>query len=57
MKAIADTHIVLWWYCDDPALPTWTAEQLEAWEGEGQRVGVSAISLWEIAKLVMACGC
>ncbi len=51
MIAVADTHVVLWWYRDDPALPSWMASHLEAWQQRGERVGVSAISLWEIAKL------
>jgi PIN domain nuclease of toxin-antitoxin system len=51
MKVIADTHVALWWYLDAPGMPAQFMGHLEACEGTAEPVGVSAISLWEIAKL------
>lgn len=47
---LVDTHIWIWWIHGDPALPTATRELLDASEPSG--IGVSAISCWEVAKLV-----
>jgi PIN domain nuclease of toxin-antitoxin system len=47
---IIDTHIWVWWVHDDTKL---TKAQLEIIEtNEADVIGVSAISLWEVAKLV-----
>lgn len=47
---VLDTHIWVWWVQDDPRL---TAAQREAiQEQETDALGVSAISCWEVAKLV-----
>jgi PIN domain nuclease of toxin-antitoxin system len=47
---VLDTHIWVWWVHDDPQL----TQRQNAWiqEHEEQGVGVSAISCWEVAKLV-----
>jgi PIN domain nuclease of toxin-antitoxin system len=47
---VLDTHIWVWWIHDDPQL----TQQQKAWiqEHEDQGLGVSAISCWEVAKLV-----
>ena len=45
-----DTHIWLWWAHDNQALPASYREVLQSRQGEG--LAVSAISCWEIAKLV-----
>ena len=47
---VLDTHIWVWWIQGDPRL---TAVQLQAiQEQEADVLGVSAISCWEVAKLV-----
>jgi len=47
---ILDTHIWVWWVHDDTKL---TKAQIEAIKAnEVDVIGVSAISLWEVAKLV-----
>ncbi len=52
MKYLLDTHIVIWWLTDDRKLAKGHAKLLERSERSGSTVGVSVISLWEIAKLV-----
>lgn len=48
---LLDTHVLLWWYLDDPQLPQAMALKLaEAEKKSG--FALSVISLWEIAKLV-----
>ena len=47
---VLDTHIWVWWVHGDEKL---TSSQLEIIEAnEDGEIGISAISLWEIAKLV-----
>ncbi len=47
---VLDTHIWIWWVHDEERL---TAEQLQAiHDHESEGLGISAISCWEIAKLV-----
>jgi PIN domain nuclease of toxin-antitoxin system len=46
VRLLLDTHLLLWWLADDPALPA-RAAQLIA--DPANDVFVSAISLWEIA--------
>lgn len=47
---ILDTHMWVWWIHDDPQL----TQQQKTWiqEHEERGLGVSAISCWEVAKLV-----
>jgi PIN domain nuclease of toxin-antitoxin system len=47
---VLDTHIWVWWVHEDAQL----TQQQKAWiqEHEEQGLGVSAISCWEVAKLV-----
>lgn len=47
---VLDTHLWVWWIHDDPQL----TQRQKAWiqENEDQGLGVSAISCWEVAKLV-----
>ncbi len=52
MKYLLDTHVVIWWLMDDRKLPKEHARLLDRSERSGTTVGLSAISLWEIAKLV-----
>ena len=47
---VLDTHIWVWWVDQTAALPTAKAETLKACVADG--LGVSAISCWEVAKLV-----
>jgi PIN domain nuclease of toxin-antitoxin system len=48
---LADTHVVIWWHLASPELPAVYHKFLQEAESRGPRIGVSAISLWEIAKL------
>ena len=47
---VLDTHVWVWWVQGEPRLPRVAAERIEQEEATG--IGVSAISCWEIAKLV-----
>jgi PIN domain nuclease of toxin-antitoxin system len=47
---ILDTHIWIWWVHGDPQLEQPTADFIKREEVNG--LGVSAISCWEVAKLV-----
>jgi PIN domain nuclease of toxin-antitoxin system len=49
---LLDTHVVIWWLMDDRKLSKEHARLLDRSERSGTTVGLSAISLWEIAKLV-----
>lgn len=52
MKHLLDTHIVVWWLTEDRKLSKAHARLLERSEKAGTALGISAITLWEIAKLV-----
>ena len=52
MKYLLDTHIVIWWLLEERKLSRSHARLLERSERSGTAVGLSALSLWEIAKLV-----
>jgi PIN domain nuclease of toxin-antitoxin system len=54
VKFLLDTHILLWWYLDIPKLPHRFGRLLDEAEGQGEEIGISVISLWEIARLVVA---
>lgn len=47
---VLDTHIWVWWVHDDEQLTKTQAEGIAATEMD--MIGVSAISCWEVAKLV-----
>lgn len=47
---VLDTHIWVWWVHQDDRLPASTKAFIA--QRETQRIGVSAISCWEVAKLV-----
>ena len=47
---VVDTHIWIWWVHDHPSLQKWMRDRIVAEESDG--IGVSAISCWEVAKLV-----
>ena len=50
--AILDTHILLFWRSDPGRLTGAQRELLESIENSGGRFVISAITLWELAKLV-----
>jgi PIN domain nuclease of toxin-antitoxin system len=52
LKYVLDTHVVVRWHLDSPKLSKAHRRILRDTEKRVARVGVSAISLWEIAKLV-----
>ena len=47
---VLDTHIWVWWVHGDANLPQGYSTYIESQEADG--LGVSAISCWEVAKLV-----
>jgi len=47
---VLDTHAWIWWVHDDSRLSNTQVETIKSNENEG--IGISAISCWEIAKLV-----
>ena len=47
---VLDTHIWVWWVHDDANLPLAYKGYIQANESAG--LGISAISCWEVAKLV-----
>jgi PIN domain nuclease of toxin-antitoxin system len=47
---VLDTHIWVWWVTGSPSLTAHLAQLIAAHEPTG--LGVSAISCWEVAKLV-----
>ena len=46
MRVLLDTHILLWWLADDPALPERVADAIS---GTDNSIIVSAATAWEIA--------
>lgn len=54
MKYLLDTHVAVWWLFNDRKLPKDHARLIERAQTAGTLVGISAISLWEIAKLGQA---
>jgi PIN domain nuclease of toxin-antitoxin system len=47
VRLLLDTHALLWWFSDDPALPA-SCRKLIA-QSESSSIFVSAISAWEIS--------
>ncbi|HEY7145534.1 MAG TPA: type II toxin-antitoxin system VapC family toxin [Streptosporangiaceae bacterium] len=45
MSLLLDTHVVLWWLTDDPALPA----EIKARLDHDPDVYVSSVTIWEIA--------
>jgi PIN domain nuclease of toxin-antitoxin system len=52
VKLLLDTHVIVWWLAGEEALSRDQTEAMETSVAAGDRLGLSAISLWEIAKLV-----
>lgn len=51
MRFLLDTHVLVWWYQASPDLPDSYKQLLMSAEKGNEPVGVSIISLWEIALL------
>lgn len=49
LRLLLDTHTVLWWFADDPALPTGIAAVID---DPANTILVSAASAWEICTKV-----
>jgi PIN domain nuclease of toxin-antitoxin system len=49
---VLDTHILVWWRIDPAKLSGAQGELLVALERQGEPLSISAISLWELAKMV-----
>jgi PIN domain nuclease of toxin-antitoxin system len=49
VKVLLDTHAVLWWFADDPALPTQTEALID---DPSNTILVSAASAWEVCTKV-----
>jgi len=47
-----DTHILLWWTAEDTAVTRVQSDAIEHALASRERLAVSAITFWEIAKLV-----
>ncbi len=52
MKVVLDTHILLWFYLDHASLPERYRAHLLDRQLKNEPVGVSVMSLWEVAQLV-----
>ncbi len=46
MRVLLDTHALLWWFSDDPALPASCRKLISQ---PGSTIFVSAVSAWEIS--------
>lgn len=51
MKYVVDTHVLIWWKTGSSQLSTVHRRILKQAERRGDRIGLSAVSLWEIAML------
>ncbi len=51
MKLLLDTHVLLWWLGEDPKLSRRHRQAIERAGSRREPLGVSGMSLWEIAKL------
>ncbi len=54
LTLLLDTHVLLWWLRDEPGLTPQQVQALDRAEAAGDALALSAISLWEIAKLADA---
>jgi PIN domain nuclease of toxin-antitoxin system len=52
MRVLLDTHALLWWLTDERRLSQAQRESLEIATRSGERLGLSVICFWEIAKLL-----
>ena len=51
MRAVADTHVVVWFLLDSPRLSPSASDEFAAAEADGDTVAVSAISIVEMIYL------
>lgn len=51
VRYLLDTHILFWWTCEDRRLQRGHKTLLAELDRRGETVGLSAISLWELAML------
>ncbi|CAN5515055.1 type II toxin-antitoxin system VapC family toxin [soil metagenome] len=49
---LLDTHALIWWVSEPSRVPVKTRRLLDAAVEAGQPIGVSSISIWEVAMLV-----
>ncbi len=52
LQHLVDTHIAVWWLQDDEKLSRQQRRVLARAQSSGGSVGLSTMTLWEIAKLV-----
>ncbi len=52
LRLLLDTHILVWWLIEPSRLTTAQTRALDLVREADERMGVAAITLWEIAKLV-----
>jgi PIN domain nuclease of toxin-antitoxin system len=52
VRLLLDTHILIWWIAEEAALARVHAQAITEALSSGERLAVSAITFWEIAKLV-----
>ena len=52
LTLLLDTHILVWWRAEPKRLSKLQASTLAAIDKKGAKVAISAITLWELAKLV-----
>jgi PIN domain nuclease of toxin-antitoxin system len=52
MRLLLDTHALLWWLADERRLSPAQREAIESSVRAGERLGLSVICFWEIAKLL-----
>jgi PIN domain nuclease of toxin-antitoxin system len=52
LRLLLDTHVLVWWQIEPSRLTGAQTRALDLSREIGEQLGVAAISLWEIAKLV-----
>jgi PIN domain nuclease of toxin-antitoxin system len=52
VRLLLDTHILLWWLSAEPRLSRAQEQAITNALASGERLGLSAITFWEIANLV-----
>ena len=51
LSILLDTHILVWWHSDSARLAKAQARAILEMESRGDPVAISAITLWELAKM------
>ena len=49
---VLDTHALVWWASEPTRIPAKARKRIESAIESGERLGVSSISLWEVARLI-----